>query len=170
MNAAPDGTITLMFTDIEGSTEANERFGDDRFVPMLQHHNAVVRDEVSSFGGTVMKSLGDGFMIVFPSARRAVECAVRIQRQLAAAFDEPGRVRIRMGAHTGEPVRDAEDFFGRDVAYAARIAAVATGGQILISGVTKAVIESSNLFDFDGPHEVDLKGFDGPQPVFSIPW
>lgn len=169
--AAPNGTVTVVFTDIEGSTEANERLGDAGFVPLLQAHNETVRDTVRSFGGTVLKSLGDGFMIVFSSPHSALDCAVTVQRELVTRFVDQAALRIRIGAHTGEPVRDGKDFFGRDVAYAARVAANASGGEILVSAVTKAATEGGpNPFAFDGPREVELKGFDGLQPLFSVRW
>ena len=75
-----------------------------------------------------------------------------------------------MGVHTGEPVRQADDFFGRDVAYAARLGAAAGGGEVLVSSLVKSLVEPSGAFSFEGPHELELKGFDGPQPAFSVVW
>ena len=114
-----------------------------------------------------MKSQGDGFMLAFPSARRGVECAIAVQRQVV---ELEGPIRVRMGLHTGEPVRQADDFYGRDVAYAARIGAVATGGEILVSTLVKSLVEPSGSFTFEGPREHELKGFDGPQPIWAVLW
>lgn len=116
--ASPEGTVTIMFTDIEASTATNEALGDNVFLPLLLRHNEIVRSQTESAGGTVVKSQGDGFMLAFPSARRGVECAIAVQQDVSA-FDAP--LKVRMGLHTGEPVREADDFYGRDVAYAARI-------------------------------------------------
>jgi class 3 adenylate cyclase len=81
-----------------------------------------------------------------------------------------GPIYVRMGLHTGEPIRHADDFFGRDVAYAARLGAAATGGEILVSSLVRSLVEPSGSFSFDGPRELELKGFEGPQPSFSVVW
>ena len=134
-HAAPDGTVTLMFSDIEGSTAMTERLGDQRAQEVLRIHNAIFREQVAAHQGFEVKSQGDGFMIAFSSARRALECAVKIQQTLAAHnaenSDEP--IRVRIGLHTGEAIKEGEDFFGKSVILAARIASQAVGGQI--SGV-----------------------------------
>lgn len=166
-SVAPDGTLTIMFTDIEASTAMNEAVGDDRFVPVLTRHADMVQMRAESLGGTIVKSMGDGFMLAFPSARRAVECAASIQRDVSE-LDVP--IRVRMGLHTGEPTRHADDFYGRDVSYAARLGTSAQGGEILVSSLVKALVEPSGSFTFEGPRELELKGFDGPQPVFEVLW
>src|SRR3954471_172443 len=123
---APDGTTTVLFSDIEGFTAMNDRLGDHQAFEVLKAHNQVVRDQVDAFGGFEVKSQGDGFMVAFSSARQAVLCAIAIQKALAAHGGEP--VRVRMGLHTGEAIKDADDFFGRNVIFAARIADQAQGG------------------------------------------
>src|SRR3990170_1388727 len=101
-HAAPDGTVTIMFSDIEGSTEMAERLGDRRFIELLREHNTIVRKQVHAHGGFEVKSEGDGFMLAFQSARRALQCAIDIQRAFAernaslpahpvAKGDSPGR-------------------------------------------------------------------------------
>ncbi|HEU4759168.1 MAG TPA: protein kinase, partial [Dehalococcoidia bacterium] len=135
-HAAPDGTVTIMFSDIEGSTALAERLGDKRFMEVLREHNSIVRKQAQAHGGFEVKSEGDGFMLAFQSARRALECALDIQRALATrnnATEEP--LRVRMGLHTGEAIKEGEDFFGRNVIMAARVASQACGGEILVSGV-----------------------------------
>jgi adenylate cyclase len=167
---SPDGTVTIVFTDIESSTAVNESVGDDRFIPILREHHELLTTNTLSRGGSVVKSQGDGFMLAFPSARRAVECAVAIQRGLSDVGSPDVPVRVRMGMHTGEPTRMADDFYGRDVAYAARLGSAATGGEILVSSLTKSLVESSGSYEFEGPRELHLKGFDGPQPVYVVHW
>jgi len=166
-STSPEGTVTIMFTDIEGSTATNEALGDDRFVPLLIRHHDIVHAQTRAAAGTVVKSQGDGFMLAFPSARRGVECAIGIQREVSSL---DGPLYIRMGLHTGEPIRHADDFYGRDVAYAARLGSAASGGEILVSSLVKSLVEPSGSFSFDGPRELELKGFDGPQPTFNVVW
>jgi class 3 adenylate cyclase len=164
---SPEGTVTIMFTDMESSTALNERLGDDVFVPLLLKLHDIVGSRTAAAAGSIVKSEGDGFMLVFPSARRAVDCAVAIQRDLLSIDD---RLKLRMGLHTGEPARHADDFFGRDVAYAARIGAAASGGEVLVSSLVKSLVGPSQSTTFDGPRDLELKGFDGPQPVFEVVW
>ena len=161
------GTVTIAFTDMESSTATNEALGDDRFVPLLLKHNEIVAARTKACAGMVVKSQGDGFMLAFPSARRAVECLIAVQREVAS-IDE--RLKVRMGVHTGEPTRHADDFFGRDVAYAARLGAEASGGEILVSELVKSLVEPSGSVTFDGPQLRELKGFDGTQPVYAVRW
>src|SRR3954462_5286211 len=127
--AAPDGTVTILFSDIEGSTALNERLGDVRWLELLQEHNRIVRHQVQSYGGFEVKTQGDGFMIAFPSARRAIECAHAIQRAVAADLgDKPeGPIRVRIGLHTGEAILHESDFYGKNVVIAARLADPARG-------------------------------------------
>jgi class 3 adenylate cyclase len=162
-----EGTVTIMFTDLESSTATNESMGDDAFLPLLLKHNEIVRTRTAESGGSVVKSQGDGFMLAFPSARRAVDCATTIQREVATV-DE--RLRVRMGLHTGEPVRQADDFYGRDVAYAARIGSAANGGEVLVSSLVKSLVEPSGSVTFAAARELELKGFDGLQTVFAVEW
>lgn len=164
---SPEGTVTIMFTDIEGSTATNEAIGDDAFLPLLLRHNEIVRSRTESAGGTLVKSQGDGFMLAFPSARRGLECAIAVQQDVSA-FDV--RLKVRMGLHTGEPAREADDFYGRDVAYAARIGSAAIGGEILVSSLVKSLVEPSGSVLFVGPRELELKGFEGPQQVYAVTW
>jgi len=165
--ASPEGTVTIVFTDIEASTALNTELGDDRFLEVIRHHDELVRSAVAAHGGTTVKGAGDGFMLAFPSARRGIECAVKLQRDIAERDDPP--IRMRVGMHTGEPLRHGDDFFGRDVAYAARVGAVARGGEILVSDLVKSLCAGTS-FGFEGPREVEFKGFDGTQNVYAVPW
>lgn len=164
---SPEGTVTIMFTDIEASTATNESMGDDAFLPLLLQHNEIVRSRVESAGGSIVKSQGDGFMLAFPSARRGVDCAIGIQQDVSALDAE---LKVRMGLHTGEPVRQVDDFYGRDVAYAARIGSAAGGGEVLVSALVKSLVEPSGSVVFENPQHLELKGFDGPQTVYAVRW
>jgi class 3 adenylate cyclase len=168
--AAPDGTVTILFTDIEGSTALNVELGDVRFLELLRVHNRIVREQVQAFQGFEVKSQGDGFMLAFPSARRAILCARAIQEAITQGLaDHPdGPIRVRIGLHTGEAIREESDFYGKNVVVAARIADQAHGGEILASSVVKELAESSGDVVFEGPREVELAGLTGRQAVYKI--
>src|SRR5439155_13866511 len=118
--AAPDGTVTILFTDIEGSPAMTERLGDHRAQEILGAHNRIVREQVAAHGGFEVKSQGDGFMLAFSSARRGLACAVAIQRALAehAEKNREDAIRVRIGVHTGEAIAEEGDFYGRHVNFA----------------------------------------------------
>jgi len=171
-HAAPDGTVTILFTDIEGSTEMTERLGDRRWLELLHAHNAIVREQVQAHGGFEVKSQGDGFMLAFGSARRALQCAIDTQRAFAkhneAHPEEP--IRVRIGLHTGEAIKEAEDFYGRHVILASRVADQAEGGQILASSLLKELTESAGDIRFGEGRKVELKGLKGKHQVFGVAW
>jgi class 3 adenylate cyclase len=171
-HAAPDGTVTLMFSDIESSTAINERLGDARWIELLRDHNAIVREHVAAHGGYEVKSQGDGFMVAFSSARRALDCAATIQRAFAARNatrpDQP--LRLRIGLHSGEAIREGDDFFGRHVNIAARVAAEARGGEVLVSSLLKGLAEGAGDFSFGDGRDTELKGLSGTHRIFSLEW
>lgn len=168
--AAPDGTVTMLFSDIEASTAVNERLGDVRWLELLRTHNAIVRDQVHEHGGYEVKAQGDGFMIAFASARRAVQCARSIQHEIDARLgDNPdGPIRLRIGLHTGEAIKDDADFYGRNVVLAARITDQAQGGEILASSVVKQLTESAGDVHFDTGRELELDGLAGAHTVYRV--
>jgi class 3 adenylate cyclase/tetratricopeptide (TPR) repeat protein len=135
----PDGAVTVLFTDVEGSTDLRTRFGDELADELLRTHEDLVRAEVERHGGREVKSLGDGFMVAFGSPRKAISCAVDIQRVLDERNrSSPGReIRVRIGINTGEVSDVAGDLIGAAVNAAARIAGKARGGQILVANVVK---------------------------------
>jgi class 3 adenylate cyclase len=170
-HAAPDGTVTILFSDIEGSTAMTERLGDQRWLKLLRGHNAIVRKRVAAHDGFEVKSEGDGFMLAFQSARKGLECAVDIQRAFAErneSAEEP--IRVRIGLHTGEALKEDEDFFGKNVILAARIAGQAQGGEILVSSLLKELTESAGDIAFGEGREVELKGLAGQHRVFEVGW
>jgi class 3 adenylate cyclase len=167
--AAPDGTVTILFSDIADSTALNTRLGDVRWLELLRAHHALVREQFERHAGFEVKAQGDGFMVAFPSARRAVQCAQAIQTALAAEFDThpDGPIRVRIGLHTGEAVREEDDFYGKNVVLAARIAAQAGPGEILTSTVVKELVESGGDISFGDGREVELKGL-GPYRLHTV--
>jgi class 3 adenylate cyclase len=167
--SAPDGTVTILFSDIEASTELNARLGDVRWLGLLRAHHAIVRREVREQGGFEVKTQGDGFMIALPSARRAAQCALAIQRAIRAELgDHPdGPIRIRIGMHTGDAVREDDDFYGRNVSLAARLAEHARAGEVLASAVVKQLAESGGDISFEGERVVQLRGL-GEQVVYTV--
>jgi class 3 adenylate cyclase/tRNA A-37 threonylcarbamoyl transferase component Bud32 len=170
--AAPDGTVTIMFSDIEDSTAMTEHLGDRRWMEVLRGHNAIVRDQVRAHGGFEVKSQGDGFMVAFANAHAALDAAVAIQRAFAAAAEEnpDEAIRVRIGLHTGEAIRERDDFFGRNVILAARIAAQADGGEVLVSALLKELTETDGEVRFGEPREVSLKGLSGVHVVHAVDW
>jgi class 3 adenylate cyclase len=170
--SALDGTVTVLFSDIEDFTSITERLGDLRAQDVLHAHNDIVRRALAATDGQEIKSQGDSFMLAFASARRALNCAVKMQHAFARWSGERPDVplRVRMGLHTGEAIREADDLFGRTVILASRIAAEAGGGQILVSSLLKELTESSGEFCFLPGREVALKGLSRPQVVHEVDW
>lgn len=161
-----------MFSDIEDSTVLTERLGDRRWLEVLRRHNAVIRRQLAAHGGYEVKSQGDGFMVAFASARSAIRCAIAIQKEFAAPLGDGDleRLRVRIGLHTGEAIREGEDFFGRNVILAARIAGSAQGDEILVSGLVRELVASAQEFEFGPAREKELKGLASPQVVYRVVW
>jgi class 3 adenylate cyclase len=172
LHAAPDGTVTLMFSDMEGFTEMTERLGDLAAHEVVQKHNQVVRAATRAHGGHEVELRGDGFLLAFSSARKAGLCAIDLQRQFAAYSeqnpDQP--IRIHIGLHTGEAIRDADKFFGKSVIQAFRIADQARGGEILVSSLLKELVEDGGDLRFDEGRELELKGLSGLHRVHALHW
>ena len=163
--------MTILFSDIQGSTAKTEQLGDTKWMEVLREHNTVVRQQLKAHGGFEVKSEGDGFMLAFQSARKALQCAIETQRAFAKrneSAEEP--VLVRMGLHTGEVIKEGDDFFGKHVNLAARIAGQASGGQILVSSLLKELTASGGDIAFDDGREVELKGLKGKHSVFEVQW
>jgi class 3 adenylate cyclase len=168
---APQGTVTIVFTDIEGSTEIADRLGDRRWVEVLAAHDRTVRRHAAAHGGHEVKSQGDGLMLAFPSARGAIDFAVGVQRDMAVAArrgDEP--LRVRIGLHTGEAIRQGDDFLGRAVIVAARLVAQCRGGEIVVSDLVKRLVDSAGDLAFDAARDVALKGLREPYRIHTVRW
>src|ERR1700730_4851705 len=136
-----DGNVVIVFSDIEGSTEHNEALGDRGWVKVLERHNKLIYKLVDDYGGHVVKSQGDGFMIAFGDPGQAVRSSIEVQRALHGSADRWGDIRVRFGIHMGTLVRRGDDIFGRNVAMAARVAEQASGGEILVSDSGRDGIE-----------------------------
>jgi class 3 adenylate cyclase len=168
--ASPDGTVTILFSDIENSSALVERLGDLGAHDILKIHNQIVREQVAAHQGFEVKSMGDGFMIAFSGARRGLLCAIAIQRALAASREAAEAVRVRIGLHVGETIKQSDDFFGKTVILAARIAGLARGGEILVSSTFHDLTESAGDLSFEAVGEVELKGLSGKHPLFRALW
>ena len=141
MSTLPGGTVTFVFTDIEGSTQLLQELGDESYGRVSGDHRRLVRETFGARGGTEIDTQGDAFFFSFPRARDAVAAAVDAQRALDAHEWPDGKeLRVRMGVHTGEPHVGEEGYLGLDVVRAARISAAGHGGQILISETTRALL------------------------------
>lgn len=141
MSQLPGGTVTFVFTDIEGSTKLLQELGDEVYGNVTTDHRRLLRESFGARGGAEIDTQGDAFFFSFPRARDAVSGAVDAQRALRDhAWPEGREVRVRMGIHTGEPHIGDEGYLGMDVVRAARISAAGHGGQILISETTRALV------------------------------
>jgi adenylate cyclase len=163
-----DGSVVIVFSDIEGSTECNERMGDRAWVKLLDRHNQLVQKCVKSHGGHVVKNQGDGFMIAFADAEEAVRFSADVQRALTG---DPARwdgIRIRIGVHRGTSVRRGDDLFGLDVAMAARVADQADGGEILISAPVRDVIGELAGISVGTSRVAELKGLQGTHTLYEV--
>jgi len=162
-------TVTILFSDIESSTERASEMGDVAWFALLEAHNRLFREELARTGGREIKSQGDGFMLTFSSVRRALRFSVAVQRRLAD--ESPGGLRVRMGLHTGEAIYDTSgDLFGRHVNKAARVANLAVGGQVLASATVREIAVGADEFRFEDGIEVDLKGLTGRHVVHDLVW
>jgi class 3 adenylate cyclase len=128
----------------------------------------VIEDVTAAHGGTVVETQGDGAMLAFSSARRAVACARAIQREIADAFaDTSPPIRVRIGVHTGEALHEADQFFGTAVHYAARVASHALGGEVLVSNLVRELVAGPGI-EFVESRDVELKGLEGSHRLFAV--
>jgi predicted ATPase len=155
----PAGTVTFLFTDIEGSTALLEDLGEG-YGEALISHRALLREVFGAYGGVEVDNQGDAFFFVFPDGREAAAAAAAGQEALAA-----GPVRVRMGLHTGTPSQTDEGYFGRDVNLGARVAAAAHGGQVVLSKATRDLLDGPAVRDL-GEHRV--KDFDQPVWIYQL--
>ncbi len=164
------GTVTFLFSDIEGSTRLLQQLGD-RYATSLEQHQRLMRAAIAAGQGTEIGTEGDSFFVAFATASAAVLAAAAVQRALAsAAWIDDAPVRVRMGLHTGEALRGGDSYVGIDVHRAARIAAAAHGGQVLVSDATRVLVESSLpeelRFRDLGSHR--LKDLSAPERLYQL--
>ncbi|MBW0014352.1 adenylate/guanylate cyclase domain-containing protein [Mycobacterium sp.] len=166
----PDGRVVILFSDIEESTALNEQIGDRAWVKLISAHDKLISRLVEQRSGHVVKSQGDGYMIAFARPEQAVRCGVDVQRALHenAKRKRDTEIRVRIGIHMGRSVRRGEDLFGRNVAMAARVAAQAVGGQILVSQPVRDALRDCDDVRFDEGRDAELKGFSGSYRLFSV--
>lgn len=167
---ASDGTVTIFFSDIEDSTTLNEHHGDDSWLRILNAHDKVVQEAVERNSGHVVKHQGDGFMVAFHDPASALNTAIAVQQEMA----KPRRlrkdpIRVRVGIHTGVAVERDGDYFGLNVAKAARVAAQATGGEILASDHVREALGDSD-FELGEPRFAELKGLPGEHRLWPVLW
>jgi predicted ATPase/class 3 adenylate cyclase len=166
MAELPTGTITLLFSDIEGSTRLLRRAGD-AYVELLTEHRRLLGDSFHRHGGVVIDSEGDAFFVAFASAKDAVAAAAEAQRALAGhKWPDENEIRVRMGLHTGEPRRVDGRYVGLDVHHAARVMAAGHGGQVLVSEATRALLDDGPRLRDLGEHR--LKDLSRPQRLYQL--
>ncbi len=167
---AAGGMVTILFTDMEGSTTLTQRQGDARAQEVLRTHNTIVRDALKAHAGSEIKHTGDGIMASFISASRALECAVAVQRAFGTHNESTETpIRVRIGLNAGEPVAEEKDLFGTAVQLAARICAHAEPGQILAPVVVRELAAGKG-FLFSDRGETALRGFEDPVRLFEVSW
>jgi adenylate cyclase len=161
--------VTVMFTDIEGSTLLTQRLGDDAAQRLLREHNETVRGALGSYHGKEIKHTGDGIMASFFSASRAVGCALQIQQTFAArnTANPEDAVRVRIGLNAGEPIAEGADLFGASVQLARRICDRAEPGQVLVSDVVRQLVAGKG-FAFEHLGAEMLKGFEEPVALYKV--
>ena len=168
MSELPAGTVTFLFSDIEGSTRLMQRLGDD-WAEALATHNRLLREAFAAAGGREVDRQGDAFFAVFPRAREAVAAAVAAQRSLVAEpWPDETELRVRVGVHTGEPSVGDEGYLGLDVVRASRICALARGGEILVSETTRALLRGEGSVELEDVGEQTLKDIDEPERLFRV--
>jgi YVTN family beta-propeller protein len=159
------GTATVMFTDVESSTDITTRLGDDAAASLLATHNTIVLDQVAAFGGHDVRSTGDGFLVVFDSARAAVSCALAIQRELT---EREHPIRVRIGLNAGDVLQGSDELFGAAINLAARVMDRADGGEILTTDTVRQLVGSMNDATFRDRGRVTLKGFAERQRLYEV--
>lgn len=158
--------VTIMFTDMESSTETTQRLGDAAAQDLVRAHNAVVRDALKQHHGNEIKHTGDGIMASFAAASSAVECAMAIQRELD---ERAGAPRVHIGINAGEPVAEEGDLYGTSVQLAARVCGHAGAGQIVASNVVRE-LTAGKKYLFADLGDVAMRGFEDPVRLYEVRW
>src|SRR6266545_3849811 len=156
----PSGTVTFLFTDVEGSTKLLRELGAGEYAEALAVYRRILRDAFSAHGGVEVDTQGDAFFVAFPTAPGALRAATEALARLA-----PGPIRLRVGIHTGTPHVTEEGYVGVDVHRSARIAACGHGGQVLVSASTAALLGADGLRDL-GEHR--LKDLSAPERLYQF--
>ena len=168
----PEGTVTVLFSDVEGSTDLRTREGDDVAQDVMRAHERLLRDCLPTYGGREVVFMGDGFMVAFASARKALECAIAIQRTFER-HNQSGpdhQIKVRIGLNSGEVLRESGTLYGTAVNAAARVSAKANGGQILVSQITRDLTAGVKDFSFTDRGLFTLKGFPTQWRLSELAW
>lgn len=169
---APGDLVTIVFTDLEGYTSFASRVDQEEVRELIQAYHALVREQIGRHGGFEVKQTGDGFMIAFSSAARAVRCAAEIQRAALAheSVHLGQKLGVSVGLNSGDAIREGDDFFGHTVNIASRIAGRAAGGQILASEATRVLAGRVESVRFADIGRRQLRGVRGRQRIFEVAW
>jgi predicted ATPase/class 3 adenylate cyclase len=157
----PSGAVTFLFTDVEGSTKLLHRLGAEAYAETLAEHRRIVRDGCAARGGVEVDTQGDAFFVAFPTASEALGAAQAITEELAS-----GPIALRIGLHTGTPLLTEEGYVGEDVHFAARVAASAHGGQVVLSQATRALLDEHYPLVELGEHR--LKDIPDPVAIYQV--
>jgi class 3 adenylate cyclase len=168
---------TVLFTDLVGHTEMMQRLGDEKGRDVLREHERITRETLKAFGGTEVKTMGDGFLASFGSVTKALDCAIALQRAFDRSDPSPSpsstgggeHLAIRIGLNAGEPIEEDGDLFGSTVILASRIAAQAGAGEILIPEPLRHLL-SGKSYIYSDRGEVALKGFDDAVRLYEVRW
>ncbi len=163
------GVAVIGFTDIEGFSTYADQYGDEAASELLSQHNRIIRSALQRHNGLEIKQLGDGFMVSFASAHRALQCMTEIQDEIQRLQREQGlELNVRIGVHAGETIHEDQDVIGRTVNMAERVMSAARGGQVLVSDLVRNLAGPVPDVEYvdQGPHE--LKGINEPQRLYEI--
>jgi adenylate cyclase len=169
--SSPDGALTLMLSDIVDAPAAADQLGAERWQRLIGDHHALVSQLVAHHDGEVVKFEQDGFLASFSSAHAGLHAAVELQRTISGAQDaEPSSPAVRAGLHSGFVIANPDQLLGRNMVLAARIAAEARAGEILVSEPLKRYTESDPSFTFEPRGERHFKGMHGEHAIFAVLW
>ena len=169
--SSPDGAVTLMLSDIADADEAAQRLGPERWERLIADHRVLVEQLVSHHNGTIVKFERDGFLASFNSAQAGLHAAMELQRTFSGDNGDEGQaLAIRIGVHSGFVIANPDQLLGRNVVLAARIAAKAKAGEILVSSTLKEYTESDPTLRFQEHGEYHFKGLHGEHIVYAVQW
>jgi adenylate cyclase len=170
--SSPDGAVTLMLSDIADAAVAAERLGAERWGQLLSDHDLIVEQVVTHHDGELLRSERDGFLASFNGAHAGLHAAVELQRAFTgpAGGEEDAKMSLRVGVHSGFVIANPDQLLGRNVVLASRIAALAKGGEILVSSTLKQYTEQDPSFEFEAHGEHHFKGLVGEHEVYLVRW
>jgi class 3 adenylate cyclase/pimeloyl-ACP methyl ester carboxylesterase len=170
LDAIGSGVRIILFSDLESHTSMMQRLGDERGRAILREHEVITREALAAYGGSEVKTMGDSFMASFPSAIRALECAMAIQKAFAIRNETASEpLKVRVGLSAGEPIAEEDDLFGSSVIMAARIADQARGGEIVLANVVRELAAGKG-FMFADRGDIPLRGFEDPVHLYELRW